>query len=762
MDKITGYYKATIFEAKDNNYRINVIYEETTGDEKIVCGYFPALNREVLYEISGDYINHHKYGRQLQVKSVKQLVTKTLDGIVEYLSSSLFSGVGSKYALEVYETLGKNCLELIIENPAVLNKTKLPQKIQTVIYEGIKKNKSVEELFVKLYDIGLSNKMIMKLYEKYELKTLDVIFEDPYKLIYELEGFGFKKADELALSLGFDELCVSRIEALLMFTLFNLTENYGMTYLTEDSLINTAIKYAFSYTVDTEIFKKCLYNLKSKRKIAIDDDRVYLFSIFEAENSFSSIVKNINNQTIDKKYNKDKIFKSIEDYEESNDIRFSTDQIEAIINSLCSNISIITGGPGTGKTTIIKAIIEIYSLINGYATYDDKAYRDIILCAPTGKAAKRLREKTNFQAETIHRTLGYDINKEYTFNSSNHLPYKFIIIDEVSMIDITLAKNLFEAFKTDVKVIFVGDHNQLPSIACGDVLADLIASNIISISNLINIYRQEENSGIIKLASMVKNGAIEPYIFEDCDDLHFINSPDNLIIEYTTKLIQKAINLGYDLHEDISVLAPMYKGTNGIDSLNQAISSKFNTEYDFEINYKNKKFKQNDKVIQLSNSRELDIYNGDIGLINNKMLVNVSDKQVEKYSVVFDQRSVKLEITDFDNLNLAYATSIHKSQGSEYKIVIMPMTKSFNIMLKRKLIYTALTRAKEKLFIIGDFSALTLGVSRVEEKRQTSLIERLRNEQIKREVRTIKDPEIPFDELGERNMENITPYTFMT
>ncbi len=755
MDKIICNLKNVIFESKENNYQIVSVYTND-GKDLIICGYFQPLVKELSYEVEGEFVTHPKHGKQLNVKSIKKLIDTSYDGIVDYLSSNFFPGVGEKYAQEIYNKIGSKCLELIVEDRGILDKTNLSARIKDVVYESLIKNKSLEELFVKMYDSGLTTKNIMKLYEKYEDKTLNHIYNDPYNLIYELEGFGFKKADTLAIKLGFEKTDSKRIQALIIYTLFNLSESYGMCFVTKDSLFTEAIRINLQQ-IDDSILDKGLNNLKAKGRIIIDNNNIYLKPIYEAEIEFSERIKSMNTKS---RLKVNRIEECILSYQESSNIVFSEDQVNAIKNSLSNKISVITGGPGTGKTTIIKAIIESYALLNGYNILDDSAYREIRLLAPTGKAAKRLKEKCNFAAETIHKALGYDQDGNFMYDEQNKLPCKLIIIDEVSMIDLLLVNNLFKAIKDNTRVVFVGDKNQLPSIACGEVLNDLITSNLITVSYLETIYRQKNNSGIVNLAKMINNGNVDENVFHDNNDLHFVPCRDNDIANLIVRYISIAMKQGYDLKEDITVLIPMYKGTNGIDNINDLVSEVYNKEYSYSFSHKEKLFKKNDKVIQLVNSKELKIYNGDIGFIDEEVLVNVDGKSTKKINVIFDNRIVKLDVNEFDNVKLAYSTSIHKSQGSEYKVVIMPITKAHNIMLKRKLLYTGVTRAKEKLILIGDYNAFLNGISKIEDKRHSTLAYRLNNK-LNLDIIPINDPDIPFDTLGERNMENITPYSFM-
>ncbi|MFA6648801.1 MAG: AAA family ATPase, partial [Candidatus Izemoplasmatales bacterium] len=375
-------------------------------------------------------------------------------------------------------------------------------------------------------------------------------------------------------------------------------------------------------------------------------------------------------------------------------------------------LSIITGGPGTGKTTIIKGICAVYQQMHA-------GNRDIItkirLAAPTGKAAKRLSEASGLDATTIHRLLGYDFEGHYTFDEHNLLDIKLLIIDEASMMDVVLAKQLFSALKSNTKIIIVGDENQLPSVGPGQVLADLLGCELFSIVRLKKIHRQAADSSIIRLAYDILNQNLSENVLNQHPDRSYIRAYETVVPSIIVKVINEAIEAGYNLWEDVQILIPMYKGISGIDHINSLIQATFNIQNSaIKIGYEGKSFYLKDKVLQLVNQPEDGIMNGDIGFVSEIL----DDKEM---LVDFSGNVVKYNIKDFDNLTLAYAISVHKAQGSEYKIVILPLVKSQSILLKRKLLYTAVTRAKDKLYLIGEYQALKHGILGMEMPRKTML-----------------------------------------
>lgn len=755
---IVGKINRFIFENKENNYRIFTI-EDKEKNIYTLNGYILNLEEGFTYEFICDEVNHHKYGLQYKVLSFQNVMDTSKEGVINYLSSNLFPGVGLICAERVYEALGKDCLTIIENNPSALDNVKgITKNQKEVIYLKILENRTVEKIFVRLYEIGLSNVMVMKLYEKYGYETLDIIEKNPYQLIYDLDGFGFKKADELAMKLGFSLTHTERLKALIVFTMNNVCNRYGLTYLSSEQLLESSYNYALTETnIKIDSLKDILNQTVADSKLIIENDRVYVPGIYYSEVKISKKVNQILSMS-KTKVKVDKIETLLKDFQKINNITLSSEQKEAIINALTNKISIVTGGPGTGKTTIIKAIVQLYCALNGLSPYDDEAFYQILLCAPTGKASKRISEQTLFKATTIHKALGYNYESEFSFNKDNPLPHRLIVVDEVSMIDTILAANLLDAVGLNASIVFVGDAFQLPSIAPGAVLNDLINSKVITTTYLKTIYRQDKTSNIIKLADMIKDGNVDYNIFNKDDDLYYIPSQQSLVLSRINNIIKYHIDKGYSLEEDIQILAPMYKGVCGIDSLNKSIADEFNKSFTYTVEVKDKIFKENDKVIQLVNSSELKVMNGDIGRLNSRIFTIVDGKEKEIYDADFTETNVKLDKKDFENLNLAYAVSIHKGQGSEYKVVILPMFKSYSVMLKRKLIYTAATRAKEKLVIVGDIDAFYQGILEVEANRQTSLALRLNPSNSKHKI---NNPEIPFDYLGEINMEGITPYSFM-
>ena len=458
-----------------------------------------------------------------------------------------------------------------------------------------------------------------------------------------------------------------------------------------------------------------------------------------------------------KKHNIDKIKEALDYVEGTIDITYTPLQKEAIINSLANKLSIITGGPGTGKSTILKGILLCYLKLNKLEIDSEEVSYKILLASPTGRASKRMTEATNMKAYTIHKALGYNFEGGFVHDENNPLSCSLIIIDEASMVDINIASALFRALPNSAQVILVGDSNQLPSVGPGNVLYDLIHTSIFKTTMLNQIMRQANDSDIIKLSQMILNERMDYSVFSNKKEVFFYNTESKDLISYLFKIIDRFISTGGDLQNDLEILAPMYAGVAGIDAINAKIQERYNPEAEKILKRDNKLFKKNDKVLQLKNDAELDIMNGDIGKIIDIIKVDNKDTMI----IDFDGHLVNYSAKNIDNLSLAYAISIHKSQGSEFKNVILPILPSYQIMLKKKLIYTAITRAKKKLIIMGKLDSINYAIHNLEYQRQTTLSKRVEDSFNNRIEIKIFDPEIPFDTLGEYDMDGITPYSFM-
>ena len=708
MQTVEGYLNKIIFHNKENNYYIlsiflNDKYDFVEGDYLSVVGTFNDFEfiEDDLYSFKGEIVQHRKYGTQLSAIVVEPVIEKDKEAIVSYLSSSIFQGVGRKTAELIVDTLGVDALDKIYENKdSLFNIKGIPEQRKDTIYATIVANKQTQDIILKLNEYNLSNNLILKIYNFYKHNTLRIITESPYSLIKDIKGINFKTVDKIAET---NEIAANDRERILygfIYTINSFCFSTGNTYISKNTLLYNTFNILYSSrniaVAKEDILCSYDYALDTGKLIEIED-RVFLPEIYYSEYSiYSDISKrleledgfDISDSLLDK---------YIEEVEDELEISYDIVQIAAIKNCIKNNFAILTGGPGTGKTTIILAVIKIFQKIKNYSLHDllDESRSILTLCAPTGKAAKRMSESTGFYASTIHKAIGWSTEDENMeeFVSEKFIKSELVIIDESSMIDVFLMYNLLKIINKDAKIILVGDNDQLPSIAPGNVLNDLINSKAISTVKLNKIFRQSEHSSIINISHSIKNNI--PFdILENFDDKEFISANKNEMINVISAIYDDLIK--GSAKENIQILAPIYKGTSGINEINMAIQSRFNDNEE-QIEYGELIYKVNDRVMQLVNRPEDNIFNGDIGYIEEIY------KEGNKVKIVidYDGNYVTYEKTELNQITLSYACSIHKAQGSEFENVIIPFIDNYNFMLNKNLTYTAITRAKKKLILCG-------------------------------------------------------------
>lgn len=587
----------------------------------------------------------------------------------------------------------------------------------------MEKHEESNTIMVYLTELGFSMQDSLSIYNKYKANTIISIENNIFSLIDEIENIHFPKIDSIAKKLEMDVLDKRRIKAAIFYIIETLIYKRGDTYLIYEEVREQVVHY-LKLDIEEELFRLYIDEMRLEGKLVLKDQKIYLKSIFDAEDSvIHFLCKLVNKKTKENK----KITTYIEGLEKEHEICYNEKQKEAIQKALTNNILIITGGPGTGKTTIIEAIVEIYQEIHSL-NYEDTLNR-IALLAPTGRASKRMSESTKLPATTIHRFLKWNKeNNEFMINEMNKDLSDFIIIDEVSMIDISLFDHLLKGITDNAKLILVGDCNQLPSVGPGNILKDLMDSNIIDIISLDLLYRQEENSYINDLAQEIKSGNLSSGFLDMKQDYAFLNCSNTQILEYLKMTCQKIIQKGIDLKR-LQIMAPMYAGMNGIDRLNQELQELFNPK-DYkknELSYGDVIFRENDKVLQLVNMPDDNVFNGDVGYIKYIKKATTSKSKKNEIYVDYDGNIVKYLPKDFHKIKHGYIISIHKSQGSEFDFVIVPICMSYQRMLYRKLIYTAITRAKKKLIMIGEPHAFEYSVKNDNEYiRKTDLCKKLK------------------------------------
>ena len=719
MIEYTGYIKKIRFYSESSNYIVALI--EVEQEDKLITmnGYMNNFNDYEKYAFIGDYEIHPKYGKQFKLSEYRIIYAKESEEIIKYLSSPLFKGIGKALATQIVNTLGEECLEKIKEDKHNLDLVRgMTEKRREIIYEALTNGDYDQEVMQFFMGHGISLKNLGLIQAYYQEKTLEILQNNPYQLVEDIDGIGFKTADELALKTGGTLDNPNRIKAGIIYSIKQYGFNTGSTYCYLDE-----IKIMFSkiiYNIEEVSFNEYLDELIDEGLIIQRGDKYYYFEMDEAEKNIAEYLK-IRINKPDELFDEKEVERLLTNYEKTQGICYAAKQKEALNYFLKSSCMILTGGPGTGKTTIVQALLKVYS-----ALYPDDR---IGLVAPTGRAAKRLTELTGIYACTIHRLLKWDLHSNtFAMNKSNPLDLDVLIIDEFSMVDCLLLSKLFEAGRGINKVLFIGDYHQLPSVAPGNILQDLMEAGVKTIE-LDEIFRQAKDSGIIQLAHHIIHNEIENMdLFEQYRDINFFPCINYDVVKNVKIIVKKAIDEGYDTN-DIQVLVPMYQGVAGIDALNDALQDVFNPIDEFNDSYQigRKEYRVGDKILRLKNRPDDDVFNGDIGT-----LVEICRKDNFEYLqdtliVDFDGNFVEYTSNTFNTITHAYCMSIHKSQGNEFKIVIMAVLSDYYIMLRRNLLYTAITRAKQSLFILGNSKAFMHGLANYQDsRRKTSLKSRFK------------------------------------
>ena len=712
METITGKIRKIIYQS-DNNYivalfrvsKTSKILKELNNKTITIAGVIVTPNLEANYELEGEYIIHPKYGNQFSVRNYTVVVPTTKDAVIEYLSSSLVKGCGKKTAMLIADTLGEDAINIIKNNPNELLKVpKMNESKMTKICNSIMANTNVDDLIVKLKEYGFSINEASKIIKTYGI-SINSILEDNIYLLTDI--IDFNKIDKI-FCLNNDFYDPRRQKACILECIKDLSIINGDTYSLYEEIEDHLKNYGLA--LDNNLLEELIV----EKKIIKQREKYFLTTNYEIEEDIAVYLKRIFDNPITKI---SKLDKYIEDIEIKLNIKYNKEQKQAITNALNNRISIISGGPGTGKTTIINAIVRIYIAVNKLNPID--VYNNIALLAPTGRASKKMALSTRYSASTIHRFLKW--NKEsdtFAINERNPLNHKLVIVDEVSMIDSNLFCSLLKGLKGNIQLVLVGDAFQLPSVGAGLVLNDLISSNLFSFNPLEEIFRQSANSYIPYLAKEIKEEKISDNLYAKKDDYNFLEIKSSDISDVVNQICLMIKKKGLN-DSDIQILAPMYKGINGIDNLNKMLRDIFNPlKSQKELKVGDITYREKDKVIQLVNNPDLNVFNGDMGYIT----------KIDKDEIIidFEGNFVTYHKTDMKDVMHAYAISIHKSQGSEFSHVILPIESHFKRMLYNKLLYTAVTRAKKSLVIIGEKEALSYSINNnYSNLRKTDLLTKL-------------------------------------
>ncbi len=704
MVVIEGVVEKVVFYNPDSLW----IVMKVNTDEGIVTAVGEAveINTGSYVKLEGKWVYNYRYGKQFKFYSFVELLPEDSYAVEKYLSSSAISGVGPVIARRIVEKFGAHSIEIIEKEPEKLLEVEGIGKVKLEkILSSYNKSKEIRSLLLYFSSFGISLSLALKLYRRYGVKAKEVVEEDPYRLAMEVQGIGFLTADNLAKKLGIDKYDIRRLKAGLLFVLFDYS-NKGDLFVDKTVLMQEASSIL---DVDSSSVEVALDKLVEESRVVIDDsycNAVYLRPLFLAEKSVARRIVALSRF----KRTKTLILNELlSQWEQKEKIFLNEEQRKAIVGALGHSLSVITGGPGTGKTTIIKAIIEIAKKL-GFS---------VQLAAPTGRAAQRIYESSGYKAKTIHRLLEFDpVSRRFLRDEKRALKADMVIVDESSMIDIFIASALLKAIPKDGSVVFVGDVNQLPPVGPGDFFSAIVNSGIVPVFRLKKVFRQKNSSLIVANAHNILDGKI-PRSDKKGEGDFFIfkrNSPDE-IYDTVKETIENLKSKGFGA-KDIQLLVPTRRGSLGVVALNRFLKTIFNDKPK-EENLCG--FSVGDKVIQVKNNYYLEVFNGDVGVV-----VGVDIEQ-ESLEVDFDGRVVVYRDSDIDELELAYAISVHKSQGSEYPVAIVVLHTQHFVMLRRSLIYTAITRGKKMVILITNHKALRRAVFNAsQEKRKTLLVERIR------------------------------------
>lgn len=731
MEILDGLVEAVIFKSEDTGY---VVAKITANKEvNTIVGTMPLIKEGQQIEVKGEWIKHKQFGRQFNVEEYKEVLPTSTKKIEKYLSTGIIHGIGPVTAKKIVKAFGEETLNILDNNIERLKEVEgIGKKKYNIIYQSYLETRELKDIIMFFQKHGVTINQCLKIYKKFGGDAQNIVSENPYILSDEISGIGFLTSDRIAKSLGIEPISDFRIQSGIKYVL-NSFSGLGNTYMPKDKLINEAQRVL---SVDKELIEVNIYNSVLEGKIKIEKineiEAVYSLPYYFCELGVTNkiITLSIENfQTI----NSDITFE-ISSFERKNNIVFADSQKEAILGAFENGIEIITGGPGTGKTTIIKCIIEIYEN-NGMK---------VLLAAPTGRAAKRMTESTGREAKTIHRLLemGVSDNENSFFGRGEGEPLEgdVIIVDEASMIDIMLMNSLLKAIKLGTRLIIVGDADQLTSVGPGNVLRDLIDSEFIKVVRLKDIFRQGKESMIITNAHRINNGEL-PYLNKKGGDFFFDNRESNEeILETILDLVNRRLpifNSKWNKIRDFQVLSPTRKGILGVDNLNNELQSILNppSKDKKERKFKDSVFREGDKVMQTKNNYSLKwnringygdnegvgIFNGDMGFIE-----SISEENRTVTVVFDDERRIVYDNLYVEELELAYAITIHKSQGSEFKVIITPAFMGSAFLMNRNILYTGITRAKELVVVVGNQRALKYMVDNTNSmERYSSLKERI-------------------------------------
>lgn len=735
---MTYYFSGTIdrviFENTSNFFKIILLeIDDTDSDfddfEIIVTGTIADVIEGENYTFWGELTQHPKYGQQLKVERYQRAKPSSA-GLIKYFSSQHFKGIGKKTAEKIIHLYGDDPIDNILEDPDKLESISgLSKANRENLVSKLRLNYGAEQILAKLAEYGLNNKTAVQIFERYKEESLTVITENPYQLVEDIQGIGFKVADKLAEQVGINSDAPQRFRAALVHTLLETSIDKGDTYIEAKELLEKSLfilEEVRQIELDPSQIAQELTQLISEDKVQNIGTKIFDNTLFYAESGIHKHLTRILDRPLEKESSSQDIQTEIKHIQAEFNINYDKAQKNAIQKAIQSKVFLLTGGPGTGKTTVINGIIKAYA--NLHQIDLQKSDLPIILAAPTGRAARRMNELTGLPSATIHRHLGLNGDSEYQA-LDEFLDCDLIIIDEFSMVDTWLANQLFSAIASNTQIVIVGDSDQLPSVGPGQVLADLLKINRLPQVSLTKIFRQSEDSTIVTLANQIRQGRLPTDFTAKKADRSYFEAQSTHIPQMIQKIVSSALKSGIDAQE-IQILAPMYRGQAGITHLNklmQDLLNPLNNQLEFQFN--DLHFRKGDKVLHLINDAQINVFNGDIGYITDLIPAKYTESKQDEMILDFDGTEINYPRNEWLKITLAYAMSIHKSQGSEFKVVILPVTRQSGRLLQSNLIYTAITRSKSKLVMLGEIAAFDNAIKNEGTKRKTYLIERFKKDE---------------------------------
>ncbi len=718
---VIAHVERIIFHNENNGYTVLSITPEGAKDTRTAIGHMLSPQAGVRLHIKGTWVTNARFGRQIQMESCEEVLPASTEGIRLYLASGLIKGVGESVAGKIVAKFGTDTIRILDEEPTKLHEISgIGKKLYANIVQGWAEHRGIRELMIFLQPHGITANYAVRIYKHYGSEALEIVKENPYRLAMDIHGIGFISADKAAQKLGFAKEHPLRAQAGFLYTLAKCNDD-GHVYMPKDAILTlTSDQLEIPYDLVEDAIQELVLQERIVTEEMDGEEGIFLSRFYHCESKTAFYMQRILNSPKSIRFDnaKETVAEIIEEIQKDN-MTLAPEQVEAVYTATTSKIMVLTGGPGTGKTTIIQTIIKVF----------EKSRAKILLAAPTGRAAKRMAEATKRESKTIHRLLEYNPREDgFARNENNPLACSLLIVDEASMMDTQLFYHLLKAAPLGATVVLVGDVYQLPSVGPGNVLKDIIASQAVPVVELTEIFRQSAESEIIRSAHMMNKGQVPDLASHKgkLTDFYFIHesNPDQAAAK-VVDIVKNHIPRRFGLHptEDIQVLTPMHKGAVGSGNLNTLLQEALGVEYlpkDQQVQRGEKLYRLDDKVMQIRNNYEKDVFNGDIGRI---IIVDAKERTL---TVRYDERNVPYDFNELDEIIPAYAISIHKSQGSEYPAVVIPLMMQHFMLLQRNLVYTGVTRGKKLVVLVGESKALNMAIQNNRtHKRYTRLCQRL-------------------------------------